>query len=220
MDHATTERAFHVTVGQAPVTGRFWWAEGDTVLVLDPSQPLPYRARVTLSVDLGPRSADGAALGGARSVTFTVHSHPTPAGQPRPSPNQRPAPPSTAWRWPLIGPITQKFGETKTQYGFHQGIDIDGEIGDRVRATRGGRVIVAGTWDACGGLQVHIDHGDGFESWYRHLSRIDVKVGDVVAAGAVIGRVGNTGCSLGSHLHFGIRRGTIFVDPLRYLPPR
>jgi murein DD-endopeptidase MepM/ murein hydrolase activator NlpD len=149
-----------------------------------------------------------------------VQTRPTPAFQPTLSPSRRPAPSSTGWRWPLIGPITQKFGETKTPYGFHQGIDIDGDTGDRVRAARGGRVVVAGTWDACGGLQVHIDHGDGFESWYRHLSRIDVEPGEVVAAGAVIGRVGDTGCSLGSHLHFAIRVGTTFVDPLRYLPPR
>lgn len=220
MDHATTEHAFHVTVDEAPITGNIRWAEGDTVLVLDPRRPLPYRARVTLSVDPGARSAEGDALRLARSVTFTVQTRPTPAVQPTPSPSRRQAPSSTAWRWPLIGPITQKFGETKTQYGFHQGIDIDGDTGDRVRAARGGRVLIAGTWDECGGLQVHIDHGDGFESWYRHLSRIEVKRGDVVAAGALIGRVGDTGCSLGSHLHFAIRRGTTFVDPLRYLPPR
>jgi murein DD-endopeptidase MepM/ murein hydrolase activator NlpD len=220
MDHATTERAFHVTMGQTPVTGTVNWAEGDTVLVLDPRLPLPYRARVTLAVAPGAHSAEGAPLRAARSVTFTVQSRPTPAVQATPSPSRRPAPSSAAWRWPLIGPITQKFGETKTQYGFHQGIDIDGNTGDRVRAARGGRVVVAGTFDSCGGLQVHIDHGDGFESWYRHLSRIDVKPGDVVAAGVVIGRVGDTGCSLGSHLHFGIRRGATFVDPLRYLPPR
>jgi murein DD-endopeptidase MepM/ murein hydrolase activator NlpD len=220
MDHASTERAFHVTMGQTPVTGMVRWAEGDTVLVLDPSLPLPYRARVTLAVALGARSAEGAPLRVARSVTFTVQPRSTPAVQPTRSPSRRPAPSSTAWHWPLIGPITQKFGETKTQYGFHQGIDIDGDTGDRVRAARGGRVVVAGTFDSCGGLQVHIDHGDGIESWYRHLSRIDVKRGDVVAAGAVIGRVGDTGCSLGSHLHFGIRLGTTFVDPLRYLPPR
>jgi murein DD-endopeptidase MepM/ murein hydrolase activator NlpD len=220
MDHASTERAFHITVDRKPVTGTVQWAEGDTVLVLDPDSPLPYRSRVTLSVDRGARSADGATLNAARSVTFTVQSRPAPASRPTPKPTPRPTAATTGWRWPLIGPITQRFGESLTQYGFHQGIDIDGQTGDRVRAARGGRVVLAGTADACGGLQVHIDHGDGFESWYRHLSRIDVKRGAVVAAGTVIGRVGNTGCSLGSHLHFGIRRGTTFVDPLRYLPPR
>jgi murein DD-endopeptidase MepM/ murein hydrolase activator NlpD len=228
MDHASTERAFHITVNKKSVTGTVRWAEGDSVLVLDPARPLPYRSRVTLSVDRDARSADGATLKAARSVTFTVQSRPAPASRPRPhpasrmtpKPTPRPAPAATAWRWPLIGPITQLFGEHKTKYGFHQGIDIDGQTGDRVRAARGGRVVLAGTADACGGLQVHIDHGDELESWYRHLSRIEVKRGAVVAAGTVIGRVGDTGCSLGSHLHFGIRRGTTFVDPLRYLPPR
>jgi murein DD-endopeptidase MepM/ murein hydrolase activator NlpD len=215
MDHAPTERAFHITIDRKPITGRVRWAEGDTVLVVDPDRPLPYRSRVTLSVDRGARSADGATLKAARSVTFTVRARPAPAGR-----APRPTPASKAWRWPLFGPITQRFGETKTRYGVHQGIDIDGQTGDRVRAARGGRVVLAGMADACGGLQVHIDHGNGFESWYRHLSRIEVKRGDVVAAGTVIGRVGNTGCSLGTHLHFGIRRGTTFVDPLRYLPPR
>jgi murein DD-endopeptidase MepM/ murein hydrolase activator NlpD len=124
------------------------------------------------------------------------------------------------WRWPLIGPITQRFGETLTQYGVHQGLDINGETGDPVRAARDGRVIVAGHYDACGGLDVHIDHGDGFVSWYRHLSWIETRVGARVASGELIGRVGNTGCSLGSHLHFGIQRNGEFVDPERYLPSR
>ena len=197
MDHATTERAFHITVDQKRITGTVRWAEGDTVLVIDPDRPLPYRARVTLSVDRGARSAGGATLKTARSVTFTVQSRPAPASRPAPKSTPRPMPATTAWRWPLIGPITQRFGETKTKYGVHQGIDIDGQTGDRVRAARGGRVVLAGTADTCGGLQVRIDHGNGFESWYRHLSRIAVKRGDVVAAGTVIGRVGNTGCSLG-----------------------
>jgi murein DD-endopeptidase MepM/ murein hydrolase activator NlpD len=83
-----------------------------------------------------------------------------------------------------------------------------------------GTVVVAGHYDACGGLEVHIEHGAGLTSWHRHLSRIDVAVGARVDSGAVIGAVGNTGCSLGSHLHFGIRDGEVFVDPLRYLPAR
>jgi murein DD-endopeptidase MepM/ murein hydrolase activator NlpD len=81
-------------------------------------------------------------------------------------------------------------------------------------------VKVAGYWDECGGLQVQIDHGEGVESWYRHLSRIDVAVGASVSGGTVIGRVGETGCAFGSHLHFAIRVNRTFVDPLRYLPPR
>jgi murein DD-endopeptidase MepM/ murein hydrolase activator NlpD len=230
MDRNSTARAFRVSLGDKQLEGTLRWAETDTVLVLVPARPLPYGARVTLSVDAGARSADGMQLIEQQSITFTVLSRPAPktraataAPTPRPTARPTPKPPASAttgWRWPLLGPITQLFGESLTKYGFHQGIDIDGDTGDPVRAARTGRVVVAGYWDECGGLQVHIDHGSGLSSWYRHLSRIDVSKGSQVEVGAVIGRVGNTGCSLGSHLHFGIRLGTTFVDPLRYLPPR
>lgn len=218
MDRASTEAAFDVVAEGVPITGTARWAEGDTVLILQPAAALPYGARVTLAVDGGARSEDGLPLRAGASVTFTVQPLSAPAA--RPLATAAPVPPSTAWSWPLAGPITQRFGESLTQYGVHQGIDIDGETGDPVLAARDGRVVVAGQDDGCGGLEVHLDHGDGLVSWYRHLSRIDVAVGTVVAAGTVIGLVGNTGCSLGSHLHFGIRLGTTFVDPLRYLPPR
>lgn len=218
MDHESTEKAFHAVVGDDPVKGTFRWAEGDTVLVLTPASALPYGATIALSVDVGARAKDGMSLSRTRSVTFTVQKRPAPAA--RVAPAARPAQRSSGWRWPLIGPITQRFGESLTQYGYHYGIDIDGSTGDPIRASRRGRVVVAGSYDGCGGLEVHIDHGGGMESWYRHLSRIHVKEGALVGVGTLIGRVGDTGCSLGSHLHFGIRKGSRFVDPLSYLPPR
>ncbi len=221
MDHASTERAFTASVGGTVVKGQYLWAEGDTVLVLMPAQAFAFGARVSLALTVEARSADGAALSRRASVTFAVVPKPPRAGSSSatPAPTTS-APRKSAWLWPLIGPITQYFGQSLTKYGFHYGIDIDGETGDPVRAARSGRVLVAGVYDQCGGLEVHIDHGDGLVSWYRHLSRIDVRVGARVAAGTIIGRVGATGCALGSHLHFAIRRGTTFVDPLRYLPPR
>jgi murein DD-endopeptidase MepM/ murein hydrolase activator NlpD len=213
MDPVATQAAFRATIGKTSIAGRFRWAEGDTVLVLSPSDALPYGATVELSVDAGARSADGGALEAPAAVAFTVQPKPAvPAPPPKPKPS--------AWQWPLIGPITQYFGQTLTQYGVHQGIDINGETGDAVRAARAGRVIVAGYADECGGLQVRIDHGDGIKTWYRHLSRVLVGVGEQVTAGALIGRVGSTGCSTGSHLHFGVQKGSTFVDPLKYLPPR
>jgi murein DD-endopeptidase MepM/ murein hydrolase activator NlpD len=142
MDHASTEEAFHVVVGDKPVTGTFRWAEGDTVLVLTPTSTLPHDARIALSVDVGARAVDGVALAEARSITFTVQQRPAPTV--RPVPTVRPALSSSGWRWPLLGPITQRFGESLTQYGFHYGIDIDGDTGDPVRAARRGRVVVAG----------------------------------------------------------------------------
>ena len=216
MDHASTEKAFAASIGVASITGSYRWAESDTVLVLQPASALTYGAKVQLSVAAGARSRAGVELTSARSVTFTVEVRRVPAAPPAP-----PAPPAASvWQWPLLGPITQGFGESLTQYGIHQGIDIDGDTGDRVRAARTGTVVVAGHYDDCGGLEVHIDHGGGLTSWYRHLSRIDVAVGARVTAGTIIGAVGDTGCSLGSHLHFAIRDGGTFVDPCRYLPAR
>jgi murein DD-endopeptidase MepM/ murein hydrolase activator NlpD len=225
MDHRSAEQAFAAFLDGQPITGSYRWAEGDTVLVLQPAAALPYGAQVQLSVAAGALSQTGGALASSPSVMFTVEDRPAPAPKSAPKPTSKPAatsaPAATGWQWPLLGPITQRFGESLTQYGFHQGIDIDGDTGDPVRAARGGTVVIAsGSWDECGGLQIHVDHGDGIESWYRHLSRIDVAVGARVAAGSIIGAVGDTGCSLGSHLHFGIRKGKVFVDPLRYLPPR
>jgi hypothetical protein len=221
MDHASTEPAFTASVGSTVIKGQYVWAEGNTVLVLIPANAFAFGARVSLAVTVEARSADGTALSRRASVTFAVAPKPPRAGSSSatPAPTTS-APRKSAWLWPLIGPITQYFGQSLTKYGFHNGIDIDGETGDPVRAARSGRVVVAGLYDQCGGLEVHIDHGDGLVSWYRHLSRIDVRVGARVAAGTIIGRVGATGCALGSHLHFAIRRGTTFVDPLRYLPPR
>jgi murein DD-endopeptidase MepM/ murein hydrolase activator NlpD len=215
MDRTATQAAFGVFAAGVPVVGASRWAEGDTVLVFNPAGALPYGAKVELAVTSAARSVTGQVLPGPASVSFTVERAPLPGRTGNPS-----AAPSSGWRWPLLGPITQRFGETLTQYGVHQGIDIDGDTGDPVAAARDGRVTVAGRYDSCGGLEVHIDHGSGLSSWYRHLSRIDVVVGAQVRAADRIGLVGNTGCSLGSHLHFAIRSGSTFVDPLDYLPTR
>lgn len=211
MAHDATEAAFSATLSSRELSGRTWWAEGDTVLVFDPKASLPPGTHVTLEVGDGARSTDGVPLGESVTVSFTVAA----ATSPEPSPQRAT---SAGWRWPLIGPITQRFGQSLTQYGVHQGIDIDGTTGDPVRAARSGTVTVAGHYDSCGGLEVHIDHGDGLVSWYRHLSQIEVAVGQEIVVGTLIGAVGNTGCSLGSHLHFAIRRGSTFVDPLAHLP--
>jgi murein DD-endopeptidase MepM/ murein hydrolase activator NlpD len=215
MDHASTEAAFSATIiGGAAVAGSVRWAEGDTVLVLNPDGALPYGARVELRVGSGALSAAGRPIDAGASVTFTV------APRPEAPAATTPRPAASGWRWPLKGPITQYFGQTLTQYGVHQGLDIDGQTGDPVVAAHAGTVVVAGHYDSCGGLEVHIDHGGGVVSWYRHLSRVDVSVGRSVAAGTRIGLVGATGCATGSHLHFAIRIGTTFVDPLPYLPAR
>jgi murein DD-endopeptidase MepM/ murein hydrolase activator NlpD len=213
MDHTTTEAAFRATLDGAPVAGSIRWAEGDTVLVLRPSATLPYGARVELRVDGGALSAAGSAVLAAAAASFTVEARPA-AG------TNGGGGTTSGWTWPLAGPITQYFGQMLTKYGTHQGIDIDGGVGDPVTAASSGVVIVAGYADECGGLQVRIDHGGGLLTWYRHLSAIDVGVGDAVVAGSLLGKVGATGCAIGSHLHFGVSLDGAFVDPLRYVPRR
>jgi hypothetical protein len=214
MDPAVTQQAFHALIDGAVADGTYRWAEGDTVLVLSPVKGFPYGALVELSVDGSATSADGIEIHAPGSVTFVVEPKPTPTPTPT-------APAATSgWRWPLVGRITQRFGESLTKYGYHYGLDIAGDTGDVVRAARAGRVVLAGRADACGGLQVRIDHGNGVTSWYRHLSRVASSVGEQVEAGSIIGRVGSTGCSTGPHLHFAIRRGSTFLDPLGFLPYR
>jgi biotin carboxyl carrier protein len=231
MDVASTTPAFSVAVDGTAWSGKARWAEANMVLVVRLPKRPPAGASVRLTVADAARSVSGTPLGGPVDATFTVATPPPPPSPtPRPAatarPSATPRPPTTpaatsaGWTWPLIGRITQRFGESLTKYGFHQGIDIDGDTGDPVRAARAGRVTLAGRGDSCGGIQVHIDHGGGIETWYRHLSAVSVKVGQQVTGGQVVGRVGNTGCSLGSHLHFSVRRSGTFVDPLRYLPPR
>lgn len=221
MARRATEAAFSATANGRPIRGRLSWAERSTVLVLDPARLLPAGATVVLAVGEGATSADGTKISAPAKATFRVAGRSTSASPtPTPEPSSSTTAVSSGWAWPLIGPITQGFGEQLTQFGVHRGIDIDGETGDRVLAARTGKVIVAGRYDACGGLEVHVDHGDGLVTWYRHLSKVETKVSARVAQGALIGRVGDTGCAEGSHLHFAIRQGDDWLDPLDFLPPR
>ena len=91
MDRASTRRAFTVTVDGTAVEGKPRWAEGDTVLVVDPTDPLPYGATVVLKVGAGARSATGAPISAAATASFTVEPEPPPP----PTPTPRPAPRAT-----------------------------------------------------------------------------------------------------------------------------
>ncbi|NJC96387.1 MAG: hypothetical protein C3F07_05540 [Anaerolineales bacterium] len=101
----------------------------------------------------------------------------------------------------------------------HWGIDIAGNEGEGVYATDAGVVVYAG-WNNYGyGNMIMIDHGSGFQSLYAHLSAYNVGCGQSVGQGDVIGAIGNTGNSSGSHLHFEIRAISSFVNPWDVLPP-
>jgi murein DD-endopeptidase MepM/ murein hydrolase activator NlpD len=103
---------------------------------------------------------------------------------------------------PFEGKITSAFGPRKRRY--HYGVDIDLETGDCVAAAFDGKVRISKKSKSYGNVIV-IRHASGLETYYAHLSRIDVEIGDEVYAGQVIGLGGNTGRSRGSHLHFEVR---------------
>jgi Peptidase family M23/Putative peptidoglycan binding domain len=129
---------------------------------------------------------------------------------------RRPLPTSPlALAWPLPGPPTDLFGPRGTR--FHSGIDIPAGTGAPIAAARAGRVTWAASLGNWGRLVV-IDHGSGVRSMYAHLSRIDVRLGQRVAAGARVGLVGATGDATGPHLHFEVRLRGAAVDPLTALP--
>lgn len=114
--------------------------------------------------------------------------------------------------WPTSGVITQFF------LPLHPGLDIGAPTGTPVKASDSGYVVVAGWNDYGYGNYVVIDHGNGFQTLYAHLSRYFVNAGDVVGQGTVIGLVGSTGRSTGPHLHFEINQNGVARNPMGLLP--
>jgi murein DD-endopeptidase MepM/ murein hydrolase activator NlpD len=123
---------------------------------------------------------------------------------------------SSGFIWPATGPISSYFGPAHPL-----GIDIDlfNNVVSPIVAAAEGTVVFAGGNPCCSyGYYVVIDHGDGFETLYAHLSEIHVGVGQYVVQGQVLGIGGSTGYSTGSHLHFEVHNYGSVVDPLGYLP--
>lgn len=99
---------------------------------------------------------------------------------------------------------------------FHAGLDLTGSTGEAIHAAADGVVVRAGWWAGYGKVVV-VDHGNGIETRYGHLSRFHVKTGDVIRQGQVIGGMGSTGRSTGTHLHFEIRLDGRPIDPQPFL---
>lgn len=113
--------------------------------------------------------------------------------------------------WPAAGSITQGFKF------YHKAIDIANHDGGSILAADSGTVVQAG-WDFTGyGNHIALDHGNGYVTLYAHLSLIQVQIGQTVRRGDVIGQMGSTGRSTGTHLHFEVRHGGVNEDPLNYL---
>lgn len=100
---------------------------------------------------------------------------------------------------------------------FHKGIDLTALKGSPVYATAKGRVTIATNANDGYGNKVSIDHGYGYTTVYAHLHKINVKVGQEVNLGDLIGQVGNTGTSVAPHLHYEVRENNHPVNPLAYI---
>ena len=114
--------------------------------------------------------------------------------------------------WPASGGISQGYTF------YHKAIDISNQAGGSILAADAGVVTVAGWVDNYGyGNRVMVDHGNGFATLYAHLSVVQVRVGQRVGRGDVLGQMGSTGRSTGTHLHFEIRQGGALQNPFNFL---
>ena len=121
---------------------------------------------------------------------------------------------------PVDAPVRANFGSRRVFNGkprsSHEGADLAAPAGAPVTAPGPGRVALAEELYFSGGTVI-LDHGAGLFTMYFHLSRIDVKAGDAVAAGTQIGAVGATGRATGPHLHWGARLNRARINPLGLL---
>jgi murein DD-endopeptidase MepM/ murein hydrolase activator NlpD len=121
-----------------------------------------------------------------------------------------------ALAWPLQAPTGDPFGPRGNR--FHAGIDLIASQGTPVQAAGSGRVVFAGLAAGGWGKLVVVLHSDGVRTLYAHLSKIDVRLGALVAVGTRLGLVGSSGDATGPHLHFEVRLRGAAVDPISALP--
>ncbi|AKO45202.1 peptidoglycan DD-metalloendopeptidase family protein [[Haemophilus] ducreyi] len=120
------------------------------------------------------------------------------------------------WQWPTVGRILAAFSATE---GGNKGLDIAGNKGQAIKAAADGKVVYAGNVLEGYGHLIIIKHSNDFLSAYAHNESIKVKEKDMVKAGQIIAKMGNTGTNT-HKLHFEIRYKGKSVDPIRYLPIR
>ena len=174
---------------------------------------------VTARILLPNYSIDGTPYGGDTSNTYPVMDGDGAAEPPAPPPSYE----QTRKYYPPIKKpwtITSGFGArvhpvTGVAGTFHAGIDIAAKVGTPIYAILDGTVAVAESNPKVNlaGKYIKINHTDGAQTVYMHLSRVMVRSGQTVKRGQVIGYTGNTGRSSGPHLHFGIKKGGAYKDP-------
>ena len=144
----------------------------------------------------------------------------TPEEKPDNSQSDNSGSPQFTWPCPSSHNVTSPFGDrnspTAGASSNHKGIDIGASSGSPIVAAAAGTVTVS-TYSESAGNYVTIDHGNGFHTVYMHASARYVKVGQKVSAGQQIAAVGSTGYSTGPHLHFGVMKNGVYVNPMNYL---
>jgi murein DD-endopeptidase MepM/ murein hydrolase activator NlpD len=122
--------------------------------------------------------------------------------------------------WPITGRLMGGYGVRSDPFSgegaMHTGVDISAPQGTPVHAAADGIILHAG-WNTGYGRCVVIDHGNNYQTWYAHLSRMDVIEGQEIRQGEVLGAVGTSGRSTGAHLHYEVRVGSTPVNPYRFL---
>jgi len=122
--------------------------------------------------------------------------------------------------WPTKGWLTSYFGMRKSPFTgrrvMHEGLDIAANIGTPVFATADG-VVARTSYSSGYGKMVVLDHGYGYRTIFGHNSKILVKSGQQIKRGDIIAKVGNTGRSTGSHLHYELRLNGVPIDPRKTL---
>jgi len=122
--------------------------------------------------------------------------------------------------WPIAGRLMDGYGHRMDPFSgegaMHTGVDISAPMGTPIKATGDGIVVHAG-WNYGYGRCVILDHGNGYQTLYGHLSKIEVIDGQEIRQGETVGRVGSSGHSTGYHLHYEVRVHSTPVNPYRFL---
>lgn len=122
--------------------------------------------------------------------------------------------------WPVDGRLMSHFGSRTDPFSgegaFHTGVDISASTGTLVKAAGDG-IVTHAEYSGHYGKLVILDHGNGFQTYYAHLSRFNVVAGQGIRRGETVGMSGATGRVTSPHLHYEVRRGGTAVNPYQYL---
>ena len=127
--------------------------------------------------------------------------------------------------WPVNGRLLSRFGDRVDPFSgegeahneFHSGVDISAAMGTSVHAAADGIVEYAANVGDGYGKMVIIDHGNGLQTRYAHLSRFEVIPGQEIRRGEILGFSGNTGRVTSPHLHYEVRQGGLPINPYKFL---